>query len=535
MPITYHLSLKKYCNASPNVSTLILPIFCLIIYTLTHLSLATQNQYKLEVNPQDPSALTIVPSHQRKRWVDGLHSWLEAWNVYLQTVLHYFPLLAPDLLAYQDQICKFSRKFRASAWIMYDTTFRYMTASNPSLPWGKINDQLYNDILKEEKLPFCISCHSYGHRTISCSARSQVNQSFRRSPAHAQPFTTSSISSQQPHLNHPSPLHRPPSQPLCLTSSAMISTVASTASFSTSAATKAAAAPIPLPSALKESNNGPFSLSHLSPSTPVCIPKLAQELMNHPDRQFASDLFHDLQFGCCIGYQGPHQHRITPNLKSTLLHPDAVTEALSNEVSQGHTVGPFSSLPLPTLQCSPLGLVPKKDGSWRIIMDLSSSRGSSINDFISKEDYTLHYATFDQALALVSSFGTGALMAKLDLKHAFCLCPVSPSDWDLLGMHWQGKFYVDLCLPFGLRSSPFLFKRLADAFEWMLKHNYAISALVHYLDDYFTVGPPSSPLCGSQVNTMVETADRLGIPLAPDKLEGPTSHLVFLGIPKALD
>ena len=221
---------------------------------------------------------------------------------------------------------------------------------------------------------------------------------------------------------------------------------------------------------------------------------------------------------------------IALNLKSTLLHPDAVTEALLKEVSRGHTAGPFSSLPLPTLQCSPLGLVPKKDGSWRIIMDLSSPRGSSINDFISKEDYTLHYATFDQALALVSSFGTGALMAKLDLKHAFRLCPVSPSDWELLGMHWQGKFYVDLHLPFGLRSSPCLFNRLADAFEWILKHNYAISALMHYLDDYFTVGPPWSPLCASQVDIMVKTAARLGIPLAPDKLEGPTSRLVFLGI-----
>ena len=76
-----------------------------------HPSLTTQNQYKLEVNPQDPSALAIVPSQQRKRQVDGLHSWLEAWNIYLRTVLHHFPLLAPDLLAYQDQICKFSRKF----------------------------------------------------------------------------------------------------------------------------------------------------------------------------------------------------------------------------------------------------------------------------------------------------------------------------------------------------------------------------------------------------------------------------------------
>ena len=252
--------------------------------------------------------------------------------------------------------------------------------------------------------------------------------------------------------------------------------------------------------------------------------------MNHPDHQFASDLVQDLQFGCRIGYQGPRHHRITPNLKYTLLHPGAVTEALLKEVIRGHTAGPFSSLPLPTLKCSPLGLVPKKDGSWLIIMDLCSPRGSSINDFISKEDYTLNYATFDHALALVSSLGTGALMAKLDLKHTFRLCPMSPSNWDLLGMHWQGKFYVDLRQPFGLRSSPFLFNCLADAFEWILKYNYAIPALMHYLNNYFTVGPPSSPLCASQVDIMVKTADRLGIPLAPDKLEGPTSCLVCLGI-----
>ena len=98
-------------------------------------------------------------------------------------------------------------------------------------------------------------------------------------------------------------------------------------------------------------------------------------------------------------------------------------------------------------------------------MDLSSPLGSSINDFISKGDFTLQYASFDQALAIVFSFVTGALMAKFDLKHALRLCPVSPSDCDLLGMYWQGNFYVDHRLPFGLRSSPFLFNHLAHAFE----------------------------------------------------------------------
>ena len=66
---------------------------------------------------------------------------------------------------------------------------------HPSMSWGKINDQLYNDILKEETLPSCISCHSYGHLTINCPTHSQATQSFCRSPAQAQQFTSGSTSS----------------------------------------------------------------------------------------------------------------------------------------------------------------------------------------------------------------------------------------------------------------------------------------------------------------------------------------------------
>ena len=65
-------------------------------------------------------------------------------------------------------------------------------------------------------------------------------------------------------------------------------------------------------------------------------------------------------------------------------------------------------------------------------------------------------------------------MAKLDIKHAFRLCPVRLEDRELFGIHWQGKFYIDLPLPFDLQSSRYPFNRLADAFEWILKNNYRI-------------------------------------------------------------
>ena len=57
-------------------------------------------------------------------------------------------------------------------------------------------------------------------------------------------------------------------------------------------------------------------------------------------------------------------------------------------------------------------------------------------------------------------------MAKLDIKHTLHLCPVRLEDCELLDIHWLGKFYIDPRLPFGLRSFPYLFNRLADTFEW---------------------------------------------------------------------
>ena len=145
-----------------------------------HPSLASaQHNFTLAVDPQDASTLAFVPSQRKKHRIDGLSSWLEAWNVFLRSTLSLFPHLAPDLLAYQAQICKFSRKFKASAWLMYDTAFRYMAASNIYMAWGKVNEQLYNNILKEETLPYCIHCHTYGHRTLGCPSRSKPAQPFR--------------------------------------------------------------------------------------------------------------------------------------------------------------------------------------------------------------------------------------------------------------------------------------------------------------------------------------------------------------------
>ena len=47
-------------------------------------------------------------------------------------------------------------------------------------------------------------------------------------------------------------------------------------------------------------------------------------------------------------------------------------------------------------------------------------------------------------------------MAKFDVQNAYCIMPVHTEDRQLLGMKWGGAFYVDMVLPFGVRSAPLL-------------------------------------------------------------------------------
>ena len=85
-------------------------------------------------------------------------------------------------------------------------------------------------------------------------------------------------------------------------------------------------------------------------------------------------------------------------------------------------------------------------------MHLSYPLGSSVNDGINIGDFPLRYSMVYDAMDSVMRLGRHSLMAKLDIKSAFRLCPVHPSEHHLLGMCWQGRYYFDRVLPFGLRS-----------------------------------------------------------------------------------
>ena len=102
--------------------------------------------------------------------------------------------------------------------------------------------------------------------------------------------------------------------------------------------------------------------------------------------------------------------------------------------------GPFDSPPLPNLYV----FIPKtgQPGKWWLIIDLSFSTGSSVNDGITAEQFSMQYITVNQIIRMVSKYGPGALMAKFDVEAAYRNIAVNSSDHFLLGMKWPLIFSV---------------------------------------------------------------------------------------------
>ena len=253
-------------------------------------------------------------------------------------------------------------------------------------------------------------------------------------------------------------------------------------------------------------------------------------LQDHPDPSFVDYVTDGLAHGFDIGYRGPRRRTSSPNLPSALAHSDFISTHLRTACLRQETAGPYPTPPFPDFHSSGLGVVPKKNGKLRPIHHLSAPFGESVNDGISIDDFSLHYVTVDNAISLILQHGPRAYLSKVDVKSAFRTCPVRREDWPLLGIEWGGKFYFERVLPFGLRSSPFIFNTVADAVEWILRHKLSIPALLHYLDDFLNVCLDSFSLASKQLDIILAAFRYLGVPLAVEKIEGPSQVLIFLGI-----
>ena len=123
----------------------------------------------------------------------------------------------------------------------------------------------------------------------------------------------------------------------------------------------------------------PLSSFTIGSIFPLNLEAFVHELREYPSprKEYVSAGIRD---GFRVGFV-PERVVLRPslrNLKSASQHPDVIDKYLSAEVAHCRVAGPYPYPPLPSLQTSPFGVIPKRHqpGKWCLILDLSSSQGA---------------------------------------------------------------------------------------------------------------------------------------------------------------
>ena len=234
-----------------------------------------------------------------------------------------------------------------------------------------------------------------------------------------------------------------------------------------------------------------------------------------------------MRHGCLLGYTGPETLLLSKNLPSATLDPDTITAKLRGDLQLGRVIRVEPTFPYIS---SPLGLVPKHDGGLRRIHHLSYPRTRSVNCFIPEASSTLQYASFQDILDMVIQAGQGCTLVKKDIRDAFRNIPISPAAYWLMGFGWDGEYYSETCLPFGLSTAPFLFNLFSEAFHWMLESWLHLGLVRHLLDDFVFAIPQTAatPQYLSRINrSYKQLTDALGLPRNDAKDAQGTTVTVF--------
>lgn len=91
-------------------------------------------------------------------------------------------------------------------------------------------------------------------------------------------------------------------------------------------------------------------------------------------------------------------------------------------------------------------------------------------------------------------------------------------------------YFLDMFLPFGLRSSPALFLKFVSGLRYVMAQRGA-APLWNYLDDFWICDPPApSDSCSHNLDIMLSTCADMGFSTNPDKTVLPSTSLVLLGV-----
>jgi hypothetical protein len=169
---------------------------------------------------------------------------------------------------------------------------------------------------------------------------------------------------------------------------------------------------------------------------------------------------------------------------------------------------------------SPIFTVPKKDGEYRMILNLKEFNETYVVYHHFKMD------SFETALKLVKP---NCFMASIDLRHGYYSVPIASEHRKYLRFRWRGKIYQYTCLANGLASAPRLFTKLIknnNKYAKLRRLGYKNSG---YIDDSFLLGDTMSE-CSDNVKDTVSVMEDVGFIIHQQKsVFVPTQNIVFLG------
>lgn len=137
-------------------------------------------------------------------------------------------------------------------------------------------------------------------------------------------------------------------------------------------------------------------------------------LQQHRDRVYTNYIVQGIQDGFKIGFNHPNA-QLKPkrhNLQSAYKYTTVVSQYLMEECKHKHTLGPFSSP--------------------RLILDLSSPDGCSVNNGIDSSTCSLDYISIDTSQRPFTSWGTAP-----SLQNPTLSMPIAKSQYiPKTGLYW---------------------------------------------------------------------------------------------------
>jgi hypothetical protein len=171
------------------------------------------------------------------------------------------------------------------------------------------------------------------------------------------------------------------------------------------------------------------------------------------------------------GPEGPAPPSSTPNQPPAQAHAGFVDEQVRDMLATG-------AIALEVHQprvVSPLSVVPKANGKFRLILDLRR-----VNGFLAGASFRMESLT-----ALTEIASRGDYMISLDQTQGYYHVSMHRAAHQYMGFAWRGRYYTFRVLPFGLATAPRCFAKVMGV---LVRHwRQQGVRMLAYLDDWLFV------------------------------------------------